>query len=66
MENKKFVILAPSSLSFRDCLLGVGNTAKEAWLDAFGSPKKPKWNKIAFCKAVSLEELDELRDGVHH
>jgi len=65
MEDK-FVILSPSSLSFRNCLLGEGNTESQAWLDAFGSPKKPKHAKTAFCKEVTLDELEELREGVHH
>jgi hypothetical protein len=66
MNDKVFVILASSAISFRNCLLGEGNTEKEAWIDAFGSLKKPKHAKTAFCKEVTLDELDELRDGIHH
>jgi hypothetical protein len=61
-----YVILAPSGVSFRDCLLGEGATPALAWLDAYGPEcqgKKPKWARTAFCKAVDMEELEEYRDA---
>jgi hypothetical protein len=60
-----FVILAPSARGFRNCLIGEGATEREAWLDAYGVPKKPKHARSAWCEGVTQSELDTLREGVH-
>jgi len=60
-----FVILAPSARGFRNCLIGEGATEREAWMDAYGVPKKPKHARSAWCEGVTWEELDALREGVH-
>ena len=61
-----YVILAPSARGFRNCLLGEGTSPSEAWMDAYGVPKKPKHARSAWCEAVTdWEELEALREGVH-
>ena len=61
-----YVILAPSGISMRDCLIGEGSSSAAAWNDAYGPEcrgKKPKWSGAAYCTSVSYEELEELRDA---
>jgi len=60
-----YVILAPSARGFRNCLIGEGATERDAWMDAYGVPKKPKHARSAWCEGVTWEELDALREGVH-
>lgn len=60
-----FVVLSPSGRGMWNCLLGEGATAKDAWMDAFGVPKKPAHARRAWVQAVTQDELDELRENVH-
>jgi len=58
-----YVILAPSAIGFRNCLLGQGATEREAWLDAFGpscNGRKPKGARNPWCEGVTLEEYDRI------
>ena len=58
-----FIIEKPSAISFRNCLLGQGETEKEAWEDAYGpkpwSPYVKKSAKGAWSREVTEEELYE-------
>jgi hypothetical protein len=62
--NKKFVIEAPSAISPRACLLGVGDSPALAWADAYGpkpwSPYTRKCARNAWVREVDLDELREL------
>ena len=64
-NTTKFVIEAPSAISFRNCLLGAGDTPALAWADAYGpkpwSPYTRKSARNAWVREVSAEELQELR-----
>jgi len=55
-----YVILAPSARGFRNCLIGEGATERDAWMDAYGVPKKPKHARSAWCEGVTLEEYDRI------
>lgn len=60
---KTFVVLAPSARGFRNCLLGEGATAREAWMDAYGVPRKPRHARDAWLEEVTWEELVALQDA---
>jgi len=61
-----FAILKQSGIS-GTCVLGQGETAKEAWEDAYGpkpwTPYQKKSAKGADCVEVTQEELDALHDA---
>ena len=65
-EYVAYVVTAPSGVQYRHCLLGVGATEKEAWLDAYGPEckgKKPKHARSASCMQVTEEELENLQEA---
>jgi hypothetical protein len=65
MENNLiYVVVKPSAFESRDCVLGQGDSPKEAWEDAYG-PKPwsvyvKKSAKGAWVRRVTRDELDEL------
>jgi hypothetical protein len=60
-----FVVLSPSAISLRTCLLGHGATKEEAMTDAFGPKPWPRSAKAAICKEVTEDEFFDLRAGVN-
>lgn len=60
-----FVVVAPSAISLRTCLLGHGATKEEAMTDAFGPKPWPRSAKNAICKEVTEDEFFDLRAGVN-
>ena len=62
----KFIILTPSAIS-GFCVLGEGETANEAWRDAYGPKPWPDYVKRsvkkAWVKQVTHEELFDLHQA---
>ena len=58
-----YVVVSPSAISQRLCLLGEGATKRDAIADAYGPGGKLP--RHADCYAVSEEELQRLREGVY-
>jgi hypothetical protein len=61
-----FAILKPSAIS-GTCVLGQGDTANEAWLDAYGPKPWSSYSKMsakgADCVEVTQDELDALHEA---
>lgn len=60
-----FIITKQSGVNpFRDCIIGSGETKKDAWEDAYGPKPWSKWNRQsardADCREVSEEEYHEM------
>jgi hypothetical protein len=56
-----YVVLMPSAISDRLCLLGEGPTADAAMSDAYGPKPWPKSSKRAIVRLVTEEELDDFK-----
>ena len=65
----KYIIEAPSAVSFRNCVIGDGDTPAQAWADAYGpkpwSPYSKKCAKNAWVREVTEDELNEIRYSSH-
>lgn len=63
---KMFAILKPSAIS-GTCVLGQGDTANEAWLDAYGPKPWSSYSKMsakdAFLVEVTQDELDTMHEA---
>jgi hypothetical protein len=61
----KFIIETPSGARAGNCLIGSGNTEKEAWLDAYGpkpwTPYVKRCARQAWAREVTLEEFEQLQ-----
>lgn len=61
-ENLTWVVLLPSAVSPRMCLLGEGASKAEAMADAFGPKPWPRSAKNADCYPMSEGELLNLKE----
>lgn len=61
-ENLVWVVVVPSAVSHRMCLLGEGASKAEAMADAYGPKPWPKSAKHADCYPVSEGELINLKE----
>tara|TARA_R110002126_G_scaffold5288_2_gene28073 strand:- start:1284 stop:1493 length:210 start_codon:yes stop_codon:yes gene_type:complete len=56
-----FIVTLPSAISYRQCVLGEGETKEQAMADAFGPKPWPKIARKADCYEVTRDELQAMR-----
>jgi hypothetical protein len=56
-----YIVTLPSAISYRQCVLGEGQTKAEAMEDAFGPKPWPQSARKANCYKVTRDELHQMR-----